>query len=99
MQEWTAFAGSGHPTPGFGAPVAITAALDDRLPGVEATVQAVRQAARLAGRNVRIVLGGRLGSRPGIAGTLGLDWAGGTLSSVEVSLAGFRAELEAERRR
>jgi 5-methyltetrahydrofolate--homocysteine methyltransferase len=58
--------------------VALTAAQDDRLATLADTISAVR-AARSGGQRIQVILGGRLASRPGVAATLDLDWAGSSL--------------------
>lgn len=59
--------------------VALTCSDAERLDATIAAIEAVRSARP----GLPILLGGRLASRPGIAATLGIDWAGTSLVEAE----------------
>ncbi len=67
--------------------VAISASDPDRLETLIDTIAAVRAVRP----DLSILLGGRIASRPGLAETLGVDWAGTSLADAAVAAAGVVA--------
>jgi methanogenic corrinoid protein MtbC1 len=73
--------------------VALTASDPARLAAVAGSISAVRVATSRHVARLPVMLGGRLGSRPEIATSLDLDWAGATLAGA----VGFADRIMAER--
>jgi methanogenic corrinoid protein MtbC1 len=70
--------------------VALTASDPERLETLIGSIAAVRA----VDADVAILLGGRLAARPGLAGTLGIDWAGTSLVDADAIARGIADGLE-----
>jgi methanogenic corrinoid protein MtbC1 len=72
--------------------VALSASHPARLEDVTASVAAVRAA---SSRRLPLMLGGRLGAQPGVAGQLDVDWVGGSLGGAATFASSVLAALPA----